>query len=68
MLAQENPIMAEATNTIRKLTEDEKVREACFWRNEQLAREEYMKQQLAEKDNRIAELEKQLEELKSQNK
>ena len=31
--------MAEATNTINKLTEDELVREACFRRNEQLAHE-----------------------------
>ena len=38
-LAKENPIMAEATNTINKLTEDELVREACFRRNEQLAHE-----------------------------
>ena len=39
ILAKENPIMAEATNTINKLTEDELVREACFRRNEQLAHE-----------------------------
>ena len=74
--AKENPIMAEVTNTINKLTEDELVREACFRRNEQLAHEAVIArklEQLSDENNEltdenskladeICKLKKQLEE------
>ena len=56
-LAKENPIMAEATNTINKLTEDELVREACFRRNEQLAHEAVIArklEQLTEENSKMS--------------
>ena len=78
-LAKENPIMAEATSTINRLTEDELVREACFRRDEQLAHEANMLKKiehqaelllskdaaLAEKDNAIAEKDSALAQNKS---
>ena len=68
MLAQNNPLMAEATNTISKLCEDDAIRDACYRRDLQLAFEartqRKLKEQaeaLAEKDAEIAELKKRLE-------
>lgn len=71
MLAKENPLMAEAKETIKKLTDDEAIRDACYRRDLQLAYEASIEkrlalqeQQLAEKDAEISELKRQLAEAK----
>ena len=46
--------MAEASNTILTLTEDELIREACFRREEQLAIETQMKHKIEEQEIALA--------------
>ena len=58
MLAKDNPLMAEATNTILTLTEDELIREACYRREEQLAIEAQMKHKIAEQEIALAQKDK----------
>ena len=69
MLAQNNPLMAEATNTISKLCKDDAIRDACYRRDLQLAFEartqRKLKEQaeaLAEKDEALAEKDEALAE------
>ncbi|SDI39633.1 conserved hypothetical protein (putative transposase or invertase) [Pseudobutyrivibrio sp. 49] len=69
MLAKENPIIADATETLHYLTGDELIREQCFWREEELISRQNLtealdeaKAELEEKDAIIAELKRQLAE------
>ena len=78
MLAEQNPVMGDAAETIYELTADEAIREQCKAREKQikemntLVRERELAErardtairQLEEKDQRIAQLQQELQRLK----
>ncbi len=78
MLAEQNPVMGDAAETIYELTADEAIREQCKAREKQikemntLVRERELAEQardtairqLEEKDQRIAQLQQELQLLK----
>ncbi|MCR5197015.1 MAG: Rpn family recombination-promoting nuclease/putative transposase [Pseudobutyrivibrio sp.] len=73
MLAKENPLMAEAADTFRKLTEEDAILDACYRRDLQLAYEASVERKLAtqaaelkEKSETISQLTNEIAELKRQ--
>ena len=65
MLAKENPIIADATETLHYLTGDELIREQCFWREEELISRQNLTDALDEAKAKLAENNVRMEEQKA---
>lgn len=64
MIAENNTILSEATQTLYKLNADELLREQCRAREEYEVHEKYTQEKIAKQEEKIAEQEREIAELK----
>ena len=68
MLAENNPIIDEAASTIYSISQDDILLEQIRARAEAIAHENYLRKQMEDKDDLIAKLQKEIEELRRNQK
>ena len=68
MLAENNPIIDEAASTIYSISQDDILLEQIRARDEAIAHENYLRKQMEDKDDLIAKLQKEIEELRRNQK